>query len=127
MQRWWRQEATEGTDRKDVFFYQADDDHFIPRTLLMDLEPRVLNGIQNSAWRNLFNPENFFMGKEGGGAGNNWAAGYALGERFHEATVWVPAGTYASPSGADADTDGQHVSMSACQHHTPYPTSDNLD
>ena len=24
------------------------------------------------------------MGKEGGGAGNNWAAGYALGERFHE-------------------------------------------
>lgn len=76
--------ATDGTDRKDVFFYQADDDHFIPRTLLMDLEPRVLNGIQNSAWKNLFNPENFFVGKEGGGAGNNWAAGYALGERYHD-------------------------------------------
>jgi tubulin gamma len=76
--------ATDGTDRKDVFFYQADDDHFIPRTLLMDLEPRVLNGIKNSAWKNLFNPENFFVGKEGGGAGNNWAAGYALGERYHE-------------------------------------------
>ncbi len=52
--------ATQGTDRKDVFFYQvgcltasprplrrhssllqADDEHFIPRALLLDLEPRV--------------------------------------------------------------------------------------
>lgn len=28
-------------DRKDIFFYRADDDHFIPRSLLIDLEPRV--------------------------------------------------------------------------------------
>lgn len=28
-------------DRKDVFFYQADDDHYIPRSILIDLEPRV--------------------------------------------------------------------------------------
>ena len=28
-------------DRKDVFFYQADDEHFIPRSILVDLEPRV--------------------------------------------------------------------------------------
>lgn len=28
-------------DRKDVFFYQADDDHYIPRAILVDLEPRV--------------------------------------------------------------------------------------
>lgn len=33
--------ATEGGDRKDVFFYQADDDHYIPRAILVDLEPRV--------------------------------------------------------------------------------------
>jgi len=32
-------------DRKDVFFYQADDDHYIPRALLIDLEPRVINAI----------------------------------------------------------------------------------
>nr|GEU99255.1 tubulin gamma-1 chain [Tanacetum cinerariifolium] len=40
--------ATQGGagDRKDVFFYQADDQHYIPRALLMDLEPRVINGIQ---------------------------------------------------------------------------------
>ncbi|KAK1376758.1 hypothetical protein POM88_032951 [Heracleum sosnowskyi] len=31
---------TQGGDRKDVFFYQADGQHYIPRALLMDLEPR---------------------------------------------------------------------------------------
>lgn len=45
--------ANQGGDRKDVFFYQvlitfiefiikADDDHYIPRAILVDLEPRVI-------------------------------------------------------------------------------------
>ena len=66
----------QGGDRKDVFFYQADDQHYIPRALLMDLEPRVINGIQNSDYRNLYNHENIFVSEHGGGAGNNWASGY---------------------------------------------------
>ena len=37
--------ATQGEDRKDVFFYQADDEHYIPRALLIDLEPGVINNI----------------------------------------------------------------------------------
>ena len=32
-------------DRKDVFFYQADDEHYVPRALLLDLEPRVINAM----------------------------------------------------------------------------------
>jgi tubulin gamma len=68
--------ATEGTDRKDVFFYQADDDHYIPRAVLLDLEPRVIQGIINSPYSKLYNTENIFMSKHGGGAGNNWASGY---------------------------------------------------
>ncbi|PHJ23186.1 tubulin gamma chain [Cystoisospora suis] len=71
-------------DRKDVFFYQADDEHYIPRALLFDLEPRVVNMIQTSEYRNLYNPENFFVSKEGGGAGNNWGSGYAQAERVQE-------------------------------------------
>lgn len=66
----------QGGDRKDVFFYQADDQHYIPRALLMDLEPRVINGIQNGEYRNLYNHENVFIADHGGGAGNNWASGY---------------------------------------------------
>lgn len=73
--------ATQGNDRKDVFFYQADDEHYIPRALLMDLEPRVINSIRTSAYRNLYNPENLFCAADGGGAGNNWASGYHQGEQ----------------------------------------------
>lgn len=59
-----------------MFFYQADDEHYIPRALLIDLEPRVINSIQNSEYRNLYNHENVFVADHGGGAGNNWASGY---------------------------------------------------
>ncbi|KAK4688703.1 tubulin gamma, partial [Tremellales sp. Uapishka_1] len=79
--------ATEGGglgDRKDVFFYQADDEHYIPRAILIDLEPRVIDKILTSPFKGLYNPENVFKDREGGGAGNNWAQGYAAGERVYE-------------------------------------------
>mmetsp|Transcript_16704 Transcript_16704/g.24484 ORF Transcript_16704/g.24484 Transcript_16704/m.24484 type:complete len:457 (-) Transcript_16704:124-1494(-) len=71
-------------DRKDVFFYQSDDEHYIPRALLIDLEPRVVNKIAKGTYSELFNPENFFIAQDGGGAGNNWASGYRQGEQHHE-------------------------------------------
>jgi len=76
--------AQGGDDRKDVFFYQADDERYVPRALLMDLEPRVINAIKSSQYSNLFNPENIFCSTEGGGAGNNWAVGYSHAERVQE-------------------------------------------
>ncbi|EDO33352.1 predicted protein [Nematostella vectensis] len=76
--------ATDGTDRKDVFFYQADDEHYIPRAVLLDLEPRVIDTIMSSPFANLYNPENIFTSKHGGGAGNNWASGFSQAERLHE-------------------------------------------
>ncbi|OMJ10604.1 Tubulin gamma chain [Smittium culicis] len=76
--------ATEGVDRKDVFFYQADDDHYIPRTILLDLEPRVINNILQSRYANLYNPENIYTTEQGSGAGNNWAMGYSQGEKIWE-------------------------------------------
>ncbi|XP_017886825.1 tubulin gamma-1 chain [Ceratina calcarata] len=76
--------ATEGTDRKDVFFYQSDDEHYIPRAVLLDLEPRVIHTIMNSPYSKLYNPENIYLSKHGGGAGNNWASGYHQGEKLQE-------------------------------------------
>ncbi|KAJ3031595.1 UNVERIFIED_CONTAM: gamma-tubulin [Siphonaria sp. JEL0065] len=69
-------------DRKDVFFYQADDEHYIPRAILLDLEPRVINNILQSPYANLYNPENILLSQDGGGAGNNWAFGFASGEKI---------------------------------------------
>nr|BAN66059.1 tubulin gamma chain [Babesia bovis] len=71
-------------DRKDVFFYQADDEHYIPRAVLFDLEPRVVHGIMTSEYQGLYNPENVFLSKDGGGAGNNWARGYATADRVQD-------------------------------------------
>ncbi|XP_036217719.2 tubulin gamma-1 chain isoform X1 [Bactrocera oleae] len=76
--------ATDGVDRKDVFFYQADDDHYIPRAVLLDLEPRVIHSIMSSPYTKLYNPENVYLSKHGGGAGNNWASGYSQGEKLQE-------------------------------------------
>ena len=71
-------------DRKDVFFYQSDDDRYTPRALLMDLEPRVVLHKLAHSNQKLFNPENVFCSHDGGGAGNNWASGYRQGQEFHE-------------------------------------------
>lgn len=51
---------------------------------MIDLEPRVINSIQSGPYRNIYNPENFFIGENGMGAGNNWGAGYAAGDRVQE-------------------------------------------
>lgn len=44
----------------------------------------VINGILSSSYASLYNPENIFVSTDGGGAGNNWAQGYAAGERIYE-------------------------------------------
>lgn len=74
----------ETSDRKDVFFYQADDNRYTPRAVLIDLEPRVINSIMNSEYKNLYNPENIYLCPSGGGAGNNWAKGYSYGEKLFD-------------------------------------------
>jgi hypothetical protein len=45
---------------------------------------QVINNILSSQFANLYNPENIFVSKDGGGAGNNWAQGYSAGERIYE-------------------------------------------
>lgn len=70
-------------DRKDIFFYMADDSRYIPRSILFDLEPRVVEGIKKSEYRHFYNPENMIT-PNGGGAGNNWAQGYDFGVQYYE-------------------------------------------
>lgn len=102
-----------------MFYYQSDDTRYIPRAILVDLEPRVwkihgerlfcslvwaqrererertinmlisgdaqvLNGIQTGPYKNIYNPENFYVGKNGMGAANNWGDGYQSGEAVCE-------------------------------------------
>lgn len=48
--------------------------------MLVDLEPRVINGILSSDYGKLYNQENIFLGPEGSGAGNAWTRGYRSGK-----------------------------------------------
>lgn len=45
---------------------------------------QVINNIITGPYASLYNPENIFQSKDGGGAGNNWAQGYAAGERIYD-------------------------------------------
>jgi len=47
---------------------------------MLDLEPRVIDNVLRGEYKNFYNPENVWMSKEGGGAGNNWASGFDQGE-----------------------------------------------
>jgi tubulin beta len=57
----------------DVYFKTAGN-RFVPRSVLVDLEPGTLDMIKKSAIGKLFQPDNFAFGASG--AGNNWAKGH---------------------------------------------------
>jgi tubulin gamma len=45
---------------------------------------KVINGIQTGPYKNIYNPENFYVHKDGMGAANNWGDGYQNGEAIYE-------------------------------------------
>lgn len=59
-------------------------DHFVPRSILIDMQPRVINNIQNSDFSKFFNQENIYMPKEECGAGNVWAKVYSHADKVDE-------------------------------------------
>ena len=44
----------------------------------------MINSILSSPYANLYNPENISLSADGGGAGNNWAYGFAQGEKVYD-------------------------------------------
>ena len=47
---------------------------FVPRAVLVDLDPGSLNSVLSGPSGRLFKPDNFIAGRAG--AANNWAKGY---------------------------------------------------
>merc|ERR1712063_179293 len=47
---------------------------FVPRAILMDLEPGTMDSVRAGPFGQLFRPDNFVFGQTG--AGNNWAKGH---------------------------------------------------
>jgi len=61
-------------ERIDVYFNEANGQKYVPRAVLVDLEPGTMDAVRSGAFGNLFRPDNFIFGQSG--AGNNWAKGH---------------------------------------------------
>ena len=58
-----------------MYFNEIPGGRFVPRSVLVDLEPGVLGQVQSDKkMGRLFNPDNFISAQDG--AGNNWAKGH---------------------------------------------------
>lgn len=73
-------------EKIDVYFHEEKIANFVPRSVMVDLEPGVIDIVRGGAYGRLFRQENFLNGVSG--AGNNWAKGfYTEGQ---EIAVLVP-------------------------------------
>ncbi|KAJ3442622.1 tubulin beta chain [Anaeramoeba flamelloides] len=61
-------------ERINVYFNESSESRFVPRAVLVDLEPGTMDTIRSGKLGKLFNPNSFTFGENG--AGNNWAKGY---------------------------------------------------
>ncbi|EDW15474.2 tubulin beta chain isoform X1 [Drosophila mojavensis] len=61
-------------ERIDVYYNEASSGKYVPRAVLIDLEPGTMDSVRQSTMGQLFRPDNFVFGQSG--AGNNWAKGH---------------------------------------------------
>jgi tubulin beta len=61
-------------ERINVYFNEATGGRYVPRCVLMDLEPGTMDSVRAGPYGQIFRPDNFVFGQTG--AGNNWAKGH---------------------------------------------------
>ncbi|OAY76116.1 Tubulin beta-4 chain [Ananas comosus] len=60
-------------ERVNVYYNEASGGRYVPRAVLMDLEPGTMDALRTGPYGQIFRPDNFVFGQNG--AGNNWAKG----------------------------------------------------
>lgn len=61
-------------ERVNVYYNEASCGRYVPRAVLMDLEPGTMDSVRTGPYGQIFRPDNFVFGQSG--AGNNWAKGH---------------------------------------------------
>ncbi|XP_030640238.1 tubulin beta chain isoform X13 [Chanos chanos] len=61
-------------DRISVYYNEATGGKYVPRAILVDLEPGTMDSVRSGPFGQIFRPDNFVFGQSG--AGNNWAKGH---------------------------------------------------
>ena len=73
-------------DSFNTFFSETSSGKHVPRAVLVDLEPTVVDEVRMGTYRQLFHPEQLITGKED--AANNYARGhYTIGKEQIEVTL----------------------------------------
>ena len=68
-------------ERIEVYYNQASGGKYVPRAILLDLEPGTMDSVRAGPYGGIFRPDNYVFGQSG--AGNNWAKGhYTEGIKF---------------------------------------------
>jgi len=75
-------------ERINVYFNEVAGSKYVPRAVLVDLEPGTMDACKASSIGQLFRPDNFIHAQSG--AGNNWAKGhYTEGAELVESVIDV--------------------------------------
>jgi len=61
-------------ERISVYYNEVGSAKYVPRAVLVDLEPGTMEAVRSGPVGSLFRPDNFVFGQSG--AGNNWAKGH---------------------------------------------------
>ena len=61
-------------ERIEVYYNEASSKKFVPRAILVDLEPGTMDSVRAGPYGQIYRPDNFCFGQSG--AGNNWAKGH---------------------------------------------------
>ena len=59
---------------RSLVYLQATGGKYVPRAVLVDLEPGTMDSVRSGPFGQIFRPDNFVFGQSG--AGNNWAKGH---------------------------------------------------
>ncbi|KAI2588249.1 tubulin beta 4A class IVa, partial [Homo sapiens] len=75
-------------ERINVYYNEATGGNYVPRAVLVDLEPGTMDSVRSGPFGQIFRPDNFVFGQSG--AGNNWAKGhYTEGAELVDAVLDV--------------------------------------
>ncbi|XP_063478302.1 tubulin beta-8 chain-like isoform X8 [Symphalangus syndactylus] len=75
-------------ERINVYYNEASGGRYVPRAVLVDLEPGTMDSVRSGPFGQIFRPDNFIFGQCG--AGNNWAKGhYTEGAELMESVMDV--------------------------------------
>ncbi|EEB08831.1 tubulin beta Nda3 [Schizosaccharomyces japonicus yFS275] len=70
----YRGNSDEQLERLNVYFNEANGGKYVPRAVLVDLEPGTMDAVKSGQFGSLFRPDNIIYGQSG--AGNIWAKGH---------------------------------------------------